>query len=101
MKAGWPTTKKLGLSFLTFPSKNSSASLALQDLKIEFISPALLVSLGNVEKSIDPEDVSDDLRAESILLNGASKEIKQNYRAVQSENTLFWFFCSYCSASSI
>jgi hypothetical protein len=70
-----------GHSFLTFPSKYSSASLALQDLKIEFISSPLLLSPGNVAKSLDPEDVSDDLRAGLVLLNGASKDIKQNHRA--------------------
>ena len=66
-----------GLSFLTFPSHYGSASLALQDLKIEFITR----ESGSVEKSIDSEDVSDDLRAELVLLNGASRDIKQNHRA--------------------
>ena len=66
-----------GTSFLTFPSHYGSASLALQDLKIEFITR----ESGSVEKSIDSEDVSDDLRAELVLLNEASRDIKQNHRA--------------------
>ena len=58
-----------------------------------------MVMLGD-DKSIDPEGVKEELRTEWILLNGALKDIRQNYQAYFDWRIRYiWFFCFYGKAS--
>jgi hypothetical protein len=43
------------------------------------LPPDVLWALSEDEKSIDPEDVRDELKTESIMLNGALKDLNKNY----------------------
>ena len=48
------------------------------------------------DKSIDPEGVREELRTEWILLNGALKDIRQNYQEYFDWRIRYiWFFCFY------